>query len=221
MAANMPWFPFYYGDFKRDTGHLTNAEKGAYLALMMHYYEHGGLPPDENLIRRIACMTTAEWAESRDVLAALFRDGWKHKRIDEERAKAAEISAKRASAARSKAAKPQQETSNSTAYEEQMDSTSTATDEQLHTQVTCNRELEESPPKQGLSLVPVHIVTENARAQARQRVFVVLHSPQWHAWDRYRRAKGLGSFPQRYDKDRNQNGWDADSEWPPDHEAAA
>mgnify|MGYP003418748141 FL=1 len=93
------WMPFYIGDYLADTGHLTTLEHGAYLMLIMHYWQKGCLPADEKLIARVARLTPEQWAESRDILAMLFGDGWTHKRIDAELAKAAEIVGKRKTAA--------------------------------------------------------------------------------------------------------------------------
>jgi uncharacterized protein YdaU (DUF1376 family) len=88
--VSLPWFPFYAADYLADTGHLTVAEHGAYLMLILHYWDKGGLPDSDALVRRIARMTPEQWAESREVLAALFGPGWRHKRIDAELAEAAE-----------------------------------------------------------------------------------------------------------------------------------
>ncbi len=112
--------PLYIGDYLKDTGHLTVTEHGAYLLLIMRYWEDGGLPADERMIARYSRMTPDQWAECREVLAALFEDGWKHKRIDEEMAKAEEIIGKRRAAA-------QQRHSKSNADAHQVESTSTYT----------------------------------------------------------------------------------------------
>ena len=88
-----PWMPLYVGDYIADTAHLTAAESGAYLHLIMHYWQKGGLPTDERLLARIAKMTTSQWAESRDVIREFFQDGWKHKRIEFELTEAARLSA--------------------------------------------------------------------------------------------------------------------------------
>jgi len=97
--SNRAWMPLHLDDYLADTGHLSTIEHGAYFLLIMHYWRNGGLPSDERMISRIARLTADQWAESRDMLAALFRDGWRHKRIDEELAKADEIIEKRRAAA--------------------------------------------------------------------------------------------------------------------------
>jgi uncharacterized protein YdaU (DUF1376 family) len=99
MSAR-PWMPLYIDAYLADTGHLSVVEHGAYLLLIMHYWKNGGLPEDERMIARVARLSPEQWAESRDVLAMLFGDGWRHKRIDEELAKADDIISKRKNAAR-------------------------------------------------------------------------------------------------------------------------
>ncbi|MBB3453916.1 uncharacterized protein YdaU (DUF1376 family) [Rhizobium sp. BK313] len=97
--SNRAWMPLHIADYLADTGHLTAAEHGAYLLMIMHYWQNGGLPDNERLIARIAKLSADQWEESRDVLAMLFGDGWSHKRIDAELEKADEIIEKRRSAA--------------------------------------------------------------------------------------------------------------------------
>lgn len=96
--SNRAWMPLHIDDYIRDTDHLSATEHGAYLLLIMKYWRDSGLPEDEGLIRRYAKLSVEQWAESRDVLAALFDAGWRHKRIDAELSKAAEIIEKRKSA---------------------------------------------------------------------------------------------------------------------------
>jgi len=86
MAAPA-WMPFYVADYLADTGHLTMAEHGAYMLLIMHYWQNGGLPGDEGKLARICRASPKEWAAMRDTIADLFGDGWTHKRIEEEIAK--------------------------------------------------------------------------------------------------------------------------------------
>ena len=98
-AMSRPWMPLYIADYLADTAHLGALESGAYLHLIMHYWQTGSLPPNDKALARIARMTEAEWADARDVLADFFQAGWRHKRIDEELAKAAEVSDRRRASA--------------------------------------------------------------------------------------------------------------------------
>ena len=93
-----PWMPLYIADYLADTLHLSAAESGAYLFLIMHYWEHGRLPDNEVALARIARLTPREWAKYGSTLAAFFGDGWTHKRVDDELAKSEDISNKRRSA---------------------------------------------------------------------------------------------------------------------------
>ncbi len=93
------WMPLYIADYLADTGHLSTIEHGAYVLLIMHYWQHKGLPSEEK-IARIARMTAKEWAGSRDTLASLFGPGWMHKRVDHELMVAEQIADKRSTAGR-------------------------------------------------------------------------------------------------------------------------
>lgn len=83
-----PWMPLWIADYRADTAHLSTAEHGAYLLLIMHYWQTGSLPQDDAQLARIVSMTAAEWRKARSTIAAFFADGWKHKRIEEELAEA-------------------------------------------------------------------------------------------------------------------------------------
>lgn len=83
-----PWMPLYVADYLADTTHLSASEHGAYLLLIMNYWQKGSLPKDDAILARICRMSSREWSKSRDVLQALFGDGWTHHRIDSELEKA-------------------------------------------------------------------------------------------------------------------------------------
>lgn len=91
--------PLYIADYLADTRRLTMAEHGAYMLLIMEYWRNGGLPNDERRLARIVGATEEEWSAVRDNIAEFFTDGWRHKRIDDELAKAGEVSERRAAAA--------------------------------------------------------------------------------------------------------------------------
>lgn len=88
-----PWMPLYPADYLADTGHLSVAEHGAYMLLIMHYWVNEGLPTDDRLLARIARMTPQQWKAARPAISEFFDDGWKHKRIEFELTEAARISA--------------------------------------------------------------------------------------------------------------------------------
>lgn len=103
--TSRPWMPLYIADYRADTAHLSAAEHGAYLLLIMHYWQTGGLPTEDSQLARIACMAPAEWRKARPTIAKFFTDEWRHKRIDEEIAHAIEVSGKRKSAAQQRHSK--------------------------------------------------------------------------------------------------------------------
>lgn len=115
-----PWMPLYVADYRADTAHLSAAQHGAYLLLIMHYWQTGSLPADDEPLARIACMKPAEWRKARPTIAAFFTPEWRHKRIDEELARATEISSKRRASA-------QQRHCKSDANAEQLDTHARAT----------------------------------------------------------------------------------------------
>ena len=93
---NRPWMPLYVGDYLGDTGHLTTAQHGAYLLLMMHYWRKGELPDDDRQLSKITKLPLKTWCDTRSTLQDFFYEGWKHKRIDMELAKMVRVSEKRA-----------------------------------------------------------------------------------------------------------------------------
>lgn len=109
-----PWMPLYVADYLADTAHLNATESGAYLHLIMHYWQHHELPDDERKLAQIAKLSAHQWKKLSPTLKQFFHDGWKHKRIDGELAKASEISEKRSAAAKSRhAAAPAKAPANS------------------------------------------------------------------------------------------------------------
>jgi uncharacterized protein YdaU (DUF1376 family) len=95
---NFPRMSLHVGDYIRDTRHLRAAGHGAYLLLIMHYWATGSLPNDDEQLATIACMTDREWQKHKPSIQALFRPGWKHKRIEAELADAKESRTRRSKA---------------------------------------------------------------------------------------------------------------------------
>lgn len=94
----------YWRDYVADTGHLSTEEHGAYLLLIAHYWLSGKpLPKDDAALARLARATAARWRAIRSAVMAFFRltdDGWRHKRIDQELAKAEQVSSARRASGR-------------------------------------------------------------------------------------------------------------------------
>jgi uncharacterized protein YdaU (DUF1376 family) len=91
--------PLYVADYLADTRRLSTLDHGAYLLLIMDYWQNGSLPNDDAALSRIAGLTPKEWAKVKTFISPLFKDGWRHKRIDEELAKAEQISGRRKASA--------------------------------------------------------------------------------------------------------------------------
>jgi uncharacterized protein YdaU (DUF1376 family) len=96
--------PFYVADYLADTGHLSTVEHGAYLLLIMHYWQSGGLPADDKKLARITRLSPREWAAVKDTIAGFFDANWRHSRIDHEVANAEDKISKRSAAGKAGAA---------------------------------------------------------------------------------------------------------------------
>ena len=103
----MNWYPRYYGDYTRDTSHLTLAEHGAYNVLLDHYYATGPIPDDMPTIMRICrAFDQHEQKAVESVVATFFpvnSDGLRHnKKADKVISQQAEKSEKAAQSARAR-----------------------------------------------------------------------------------------------------------------------
>lgn len=87
MAA-LPYMPLYVADYLADTAHLTALENGAYLMLIMNYWQRGKeLPAGDKQLARIARVTDEEWQQIRPALEEFFEEtdgAWVHNRIEHE-----------------------------------------------------------------------------------------------------------------------------------------
>ena len=87
MAA-LPYMPLYVADYLADTAHLTALENGAYLMLIMNYWQRGKeLPAGDKQLARIARVTDTEWAEIKPAISEFFDEVagyWRHSRIERE-----------------------------------------------------------------------------------------------------------------------------------------
>ena len=92
------WMPIYWSSYHADTGHLSTEQHGAYLLLIGHYWQHGGLPDDDRQLANVTRLPLEAWLAHRPILQAFFFGGWKHKRVDKELRRYEETSTKRAAA---------------------------------------------------------------------------------------------------------------------------
>lgn len=80
--------PMFWGDYLRDTGHLSAGEHGAYLLLIAHQWTTAKpLLDDNDRLARIACMSSREWKSARKIIEEFFivADGlWSNKRVVQE-----------------------------------------------------------------------------------------------------------------------------------------
>lgn len=95
----VPYMPLYVADYMADTGHLTTLEHGAYLLLIMAYWQRGeALPNDDKKLARIARLGPREWARIKPSLAEFFElsaSDWFHSRLHRELATLRDKSLKR------------------------------------------------------------------------------------------------------------------------------
>lgn len=106
-AAHAAWMPMYVGDYLKDTQHLSTAEHGAYILLIIHAWtREGALPADTERLRRITGMDQKDWKRSWPVLREFFQedgDGYRHSRIDRELANARRMVEQRSAAGKASA----------------------------------------------------------------------------------------------------------------------
>jgi len=83
--------PLYIADYMADAAHLSTLEHGAYMLLIMTYWQRGkALPSDNGRLANVVRMSNEQWNEIRATLAEFFIDDgqtWTHKRIEIELAK--------------------------------------------------------------------------------------------------------------------------------------
>lgn len=90
--SKRPWMPLYVAAYIKKTSHLRALESGAYLHLIMAYWDSGRLPNDDRQLATIAKVTDREWKQIKPTIAAFFGPDWSsHERIDEELARAEAI----------------------------------------------------------------------------------------------------------------------------------
>lgn len=97
------WYPFFVGDYRKDTGKLSCEQHGAYRQLIDEYWVTGPLEDDDTILARVVGLELRVWRKHRPVIARFFSiaDGvWRHGRIDRELISASERKGKAEAKAR-------------------------------------------------------------------------------------------------------------------------
>ena len=94
--TSLPYMQFYVSDYLADTAHLNAAQNGAYMLLLMNYWQRGKpLDNSGDRLAFVARMTQEEWEDNKDILAEFFwidGDIWTHARVENDLAKVREKS---------------------------------------------------------------------------------------------------------------------------------
>lgn len=92
LMAAIPFMPLYVAEYLADAAHLSTLEHGAYMLLIMNYWQRAEpLPDSDRKLARLARLSDEQWLSIRDDIADFFTiaDGlWKHGRIEHELDKA-------------------------------------------------------------------------------------------------------------------------------------
>jgi len=92
--------PLYVRDYLADTAELSTLEHGAYLLLIMNYWQKGGLPIEDAKLAKIVRLRMEQWRKVKPAIERFFGPSWTHKRIEAELHRSAAISLKRRTARR-------------------------------------------------------------------------------------------------------------------------
>lgn len=102
--TSLPYMQLYVSDYLADTAHLTAQQHGAYMLLLMNYWQRGkALDNTNERLSHVARLSPKEWEENKDVLSEFFEienEYWFHSRIENDLNKIREKSAKASFAGR-------------------------------------------------------------------------------------------------------------------------
>ncbi len=105
--ASIPYMQLYMADFLADTAHLDGLESGAYLLLMVNYYQRGkAIPNNDKRLAMIAKVTPEQWQQIKPTILEFFeeQDGLLYNyRIESELEKVREKSVKASNAGKESA----------------------------------------------------------------------------------------------------------------------
>lgn len=84
--TSLPYMQLYVSDYLADTAHLTAQQHGAYMLLLMNYWQRGKpLDNTNDRLSFVARMNPDEWQMNKQVLSEFFHiegDIWYHNRIE-------------------------------------------------------------------------------------------------------------------------------------------
>lgn len=89
--TSLPYMQLYVSDYLADTAHLTTKQHGAYMLLLMNYWQRGkALDNNNERLSFVARLTPEEWLEVKEVISEFFEVNdsiWIHQRIEDDLAK--------------------------------------------------------------------------------------------------------------------------------------
>lgn len=86
--ANNPCFLFYVNDFEGGTRHMTDAELGCYLRVLMAQFNRGGfLPDDPAFLKRFSTSFDESWPIVKEKFVPIGDGKIQNKRLEDERIK--------------------------------------------------------------------------------------------------------------------------------------
>ena len=96
--SSLPYMQLYVSDYLADTAHLTAQQHGAYMLLLMNYWQKGkALDNSNERLQFVARLSQEEWAANKGIFSEFFQiedDIWWHARIEVDLEKVREKSVK-------------------------------------------------------------------------------------------------------------------------------
>jgi len=100
--ASLPYMQLYVSDYLADTAHLSAEQHGAYMLLLMNYWQKGKpLDNTNERLQHVARLSDKAWISNKEILAEFFLiegDIWTHTRIEDDLSKVREKSVKASTA---------------------------------------------------------------------------------------------------------------------------
>jgi len=197
---NRIWMPLYIGDFLADTMELGATERGIYISLIMHAWQHDGLIPlDDKKLARISGCDSRLWHQYKETVLQFFdvvNDvSAQHSRVVSELHRCSEISNKRKAAALQKHSK-------SSAKIVHLD---TQSQSQSQSQLYKKERKEEPPLRAGKHLIPADWRPSEVHFDLATRLGLSMKEVEEAAGEM--RDWSLGNGERRSDWDRVFSNW--------------